>query len=100
MRFLAGFLAGFITAAFGAWKDTLYEGFSVRKFVRSPLLAAMAGVIFALGFPDVSWVFIAAAASTTERLAVETWKSINHQMPGKFKGGQERDRGWLLKRLS
>ena len=99
MRLLVGFAIGLVTAGFGAWKDTLYEGFNSWKFLRSPALAGAAGITFALTFPAVSWVFVAAAASTSERLIVEIWKSVKHEKPGKFLGGQERDRGWLLKRL-
>jgi hypothetical protein len=94
---ILGSVPGFMTATFGAWKDTLYEPFEIEKFFRSPLITMLAYVGFALEFPRAHWILLMGAASTTERLLVEIWKSVHHDMPGKFLMGQERDHGWLLK---
>ncbi len=38
MIYLYGLLVGLFIATTGAWKDTLFEDFSLRKFFRSPLI--------------------------------------------------------------
>lgn len=40
---LVGLLAGLHAAAWGMYKDSLHEGFSVRRFLRSPLLGLAIG---------------------------------------------------------
>ena len=82
-------LAGFGVAFFGAWKDTLWEQFSIRKFLRTPCITVLAGVILMLRFgsPAGFWdgVLYVLSSVTLERLAIDgIFKSVRRRMPSKF----------------
>lgn len=101
--YLYGFFVGLFIAATGAWKDTLFEDFSLRKFFRSPLVteAAYLGLLYfyrreAQSFKFLFLILLASAA--LERVCVEGYKAIVRQPPGKFKS-PTKDRGWLLARV-
>ncbi len=97
--FQLGLLGGLIVACLGSWKDTLFEPFEWKKFIRSPLIGAISGGIVGDQYPDSPGLLIFGTAITLERLTVETWKAIIRKPPGKFVN-PERDTGWLAKRLS
>ncbi len=90
MNLLGGFAVGFLVATAGACKDTLYEGFSWMKYVRSIWLA----VLFSFFFEDVFVIFFC------ERMTTELWKAFfgPKEAPSKMGRGEGRDWGWMMKR--
>ena len=96
-----GATIGLITAALGAYKDTTFEGFSMRTFWRSPIIAAIYGGIGSQLFPkNKSVLLLAGFCSTAERITIETYKATTGRVPGKFEWGVEGDRGWIWKRIT
>lgn len=93
-----GFFVGFFIAITGAWKDTLFEEFELRKFFRSPVLTEIWYLILFLIFFGQNIFLIVLASATLERFTVEGWKALIRKPPGKFKR-PEKDRGWILKRF-
>lgn len=93
-----GGAVGLITACLGAYKDSPHEGFSMKTFWRSPIIATIYGMIGARAFTEnESKVLLAGFSSMAERITTETYKAIVGKKPGKFDWGTDRDRGWLLK---
>jgi hypothetical protein len=92
---IMGLFAGTLIATFGAMKDTRWEGFSSRKFVRSPIIAIVWSIIAFYAF-EVGDLFICLGFSAGfERLTVEVWKGfIRRKKPSKF-NSPERDTRWL-----
>lgn len=78
MMTLIGLLAGFHVASWGAYKDTPFEGFRLRSYLRSIVLAvAMAFVLSRVpGSQHLSPVIVLGLVYTLERLATEWWKAI------------------------
>ena len=104
LTMLAIAFGGFFVAAFGAWKDTLWEKFSLKKFFRTPIITIAMGILLVvlLGSPSdfLEGIGYALSAVTLERLAVDCiYKAIRRKMPSKFLRPQ-RDTGWLRERLS
>tara|TARA_Y100000310_G_scaffold300146_1_gene335579 strand:+ start:549 stop:854 length:306 start_codon:yes stop_codon:yes gene_type:complete len=93
-----GFLLGLIIATTGAWKDTLFEDFSITKFFRSPIVTECWYLFLVFAFPGQPILLILLSSAALERLSVETYKALRRQPPGKFKR-PTKDRGWLLERL-
>jgi len=98
MVFILSIAAGFLVASCGAWKDTLFEPFELRKFFRSPLLVALWALVLFCSYPTRPGVLLVLSACALERLSVEGWKAIIRKPPGKFARPQ-RDTRWLFKRL-
>ena len=95
-----GFILGLLEASFGAWKDTLFEAFSWRKFIRSPIIATLcASILRVLLFPNAHWLLIGTSAVGLERTIVEAWKAMFRKPPSKF-SLTDRDIGWLRKKSS
>jgi len=94
---LMGLFAGGFVATTGMLKDIRYEPFSLRKFVRSPIIALVWAIVGFLAF-EVNDLFIMLGfCAGMERLTVEVWKGfLRRQMPSKFKSS-DRDTTWLLK---
>ena len=101
IEIVASAFFGILIASLGAWKDTLWEPFAPRKFVRSPIITTFWGwVISNISFFSGShWLLMAMSAVTMERLTVETWKALFRKMPGKFKRRKIRDTCWLPERI-
>lgn len=91
---LSGFVVGMITGGIGAFKDSAFEGFSIRTFFRSPVIATFYGGVAVLLTNNP--LLMAGFASTSERISVELWKAIIGKKPSKFKI-ETKDRGWLLR---
>ncbi|MBI2085173.1 MAG: hypothetical protein HYT71_01530 [Candidatus Aenigmarchaeota archaeon] len=102
IEIIASAFFGLLIASLGAWKDTLWEPFILRKFFRSPIITTFWGwVISNISFFQGShWLLMAMAAVTMERLTVETWKALFRKMPGKFKRKKIRDTLWLPERIN
>ena len=97
-------VVGFLVAILGAWKDTLWEQFSLRKFLRTPALTGIAGVslVVIMGSPSGFWegILYVLSAASLERLVVDSlYKGIRRKMPSKFLRYQ-RDTRWLRERIS
>lgn len=78
---LVGLLAGLHAATWGMYKDAPHEGFSVRKYVRSPVLGAVLGVVVqaATGLDPhraVDLVVIFGAIYAVERALAEIYKTF------------------------
>ncbi len=101
IEIVASAFFGLLIASLGAWKDTLWEPFVPRKFIRSPIITAFWGWVISNIplFHGSHWLLMAMAAVTMERLTVETWKALFRKMPGKFKRKKMRDTGWLPERM-
>ncbi len=94
---IAGLVAGVIVAIGGALKDSQFEGFLPRKFVRSPIVAAIAGIVFVHFSADA--FLIALACIGGERVGVELYKTfLRHQVRGIFAGQPARFPIWLERR--
>lgn len=93
---------GLLTALTGAWKDTLWEPFEWKKFLRSPVITAVCGYLLLMvtdAQPTRSYIILFLLSSIgLERLVTEAWKAVLRKMPSKF-NRSERDTGWLRERL-
>lgn len=98
MIYMLGFLLGLVVAACGAWKDTLFEPFSIAKFFRSPVVVELWFLFLLYAYPAYPVPLVLLSSVALERLSVEAYKAVRRQPPGKFKS-PTKDRGWLLKRL-
>lgn len=92
---ILGYIGGLITASMGAYKDTKWEPFELKKFLRSPILGAVGGASGILLYPSVPLELIMIFAMFIERITVETWKGlIRKKKPSKF-DSPHRDTGWM-----
>lgn len=90
---------GLLTALAGAWKDTLWEPFEWKKFLRSPILTAICGyLLLVTADKQPNMLLFLFASVGLERLVTETWKAVLRTVPSKFRR-PERDTGWLRERL-
>lgn len=71
---LVGMGAGLLAAAGGALKDSQFEGFLPLKFVRSPIVGGITGMIF-VHF-STNWFLVALADVGGERVGVELYKTF------------------------
>ncbi len=90
----AGLMVGFFIATTGAMKDVRWEGFSRRKFVRSPIIAVIWAILLSMIFEFNEWIILALCAGMLERLTVEIWKMAIRKKPSKF-NNPERDTRWF-----
>jgi hypothetical protein len=74
---LLGILAGLHAASWGGYKDSPFEGFHLRSFLRSQVVAVLASALLALwqGF-GTGVIASLGAVYALERLATEWWKAI------------------------
>ena len=77
---LVGMLAGAHTSSWGMYKDAPHEGFTLPKYLRSVVVAALvaAAVYLATGFGPDTWAHAAVffgIVYTCERLLTEVWKT-------------------------
>jgi hypothetical protein len=92
-----GAIAGVIVAIGGALKDSQFEGFLPRKFVRSPIVAAIAGFLF-VHFSSDGFLTVLACIGG-ERVGVELYKTfLRRQVRGIFAGQPPRFPVWLERR--
>jgi hypothetical protein len=83
---LGGLLAGILTACGGAIKDSPYEGFRIRTFLRSPIVGLICGYL--THFFTHEFIVIVLCSGYMERIVVEGWKLVRCQKPGKFEFGE------------
>lgn len=91
---LMGFFAGGFIATTGAMKDTQWEGFSWKKYVRSPCIAIFWAIVIFYAFEVNDYFVLSMASAGFERVTVEIWKGFVRNKPSKFKS-EDRDSGWL-----
>ncbi|HUF27047.1 MAG TPA: hypothetical protein VMM18_08730 [Gemmatimonadaceae bacterium] len=81
MAFLLGILAGVHTSSWGMYKDAPHEGFTVPKYLRSVIVAAILAIVLQrlLDFQLATWADAAVffgVVYAAERLTLELWKSF------------------------
>lgn len=79
-----GALAGLHAATWGMFKDALYEGFSVRKYLRSVVTGALAAAAIQLACrfdlaSAAGFVLLFGTTYALERFLLESWKSFLRQ---------------------
>ena len=92
----AGFFGGVFVALGGAAKDSRWEGFSKKKFIRSPIISMFWAFLLPMAFTFNEWIILMLAVVAMERLTVEIWKIGMRKKPSKF-NQPDRDKGWLIK---
>jgi hypothetical protein len=92
-----GLIGGLLIAVGGCLKDAPIEGFSKTKFMRSPLIASIAG-LFLSGYTANPGMLMLSAMGL-ERAATEAYKTfVARKIPGKFKAEKPLNPEWLAKR--
>ena len=94
---LIGAAAGAMVAAGGALKDSQFEGFKAKKFVRSPIVAAI-GSMWLITLSDDP-ALVAVGAIGFERVGVEFYKTfLTRQVRGFHAGKPVTHPEWLERR--
>jgi len=96
--FFYGFLIGMVTASLGAYKDTTFEPFEIRKFFRSPIITGIWFMVLQSHYKTQPVLLLAGSSVCLERMTVETWKALSGVTPGKFTS-PTLDKGWLINKL-
>ena len=91
-----GTVGGLGIALCGAWKDAPIEGFEPSKFLRSPFVGALWGLIFSVLTSDYSLLLFACIGA--ERMTVEFYKTFILKKHGKFSASTPQFPEWLEKR--
>ena len=92
-----GVAGGLLVAIGGALKDSQFEGFIPAKFVRSPIVGAMTGMIL-IHFSS-SWFLVVLAAIGGERVGVELYKTfLKRQVRGMHANKPVLHPVWLARR--
>lgn len=95
---ILGLQMGLGTAIAGGYKDGFFEGFDKTKFMRSPVLGAIGGMLISLSTTNT--LFIILGAVGFERIVVELYKAFLKRgyWPGKFGSGKVHHKEWLKMR--
>ena len=93
---IVGTVGGLGIAICGAWKDAPIEGFETSKFLRSPFVGAVWGLIFSNITSDYSLLIFACIGA--ERMTVEFYKTFILKKHGKFRSSIPQFPEWLEKR--
>jgi len=91
-----GTVGGLGIALCGAWKDAPIEGFEPSKFLRSPFVGALWGLLFSVFTSDYSLLLFACIGG--ERMTVEFYKTFIRRKHAKFSALTPRFPEWLGKR--
>jgi hypothetical protein len=95
--FLVGSAGGLLVAIGGALKDSQFEGFIPAKFIRSPIVGAMTGILF-IHF-STTWFLVVLADIGGERVGVELYKTfLKRQVRGMHANKPVRYPDWLARR--
>lgn len=93
-----GLVSGVLVAVGGALKDSQFEGFLPRKFIRSPIVGLVAGSLFV--HLTASPFLLVLACIGGERAGVECYKTfLRRQVRGIFAGLPPRYPRWLAVRF-
>jgi hypothetical protein len=94
---LAGTGAGLLAAIGGALKDSQFEGFLPLKFIRSPIVGAIMGIVFI--HLSASWFLLALSDVGGERVGVELYKTfLKRQIRGIHSGKPPVHAIWMKRR--
>ena len=94
---IIGLAGGLLVAIGGALKDSQFEGFIPLKFVRSPIVGALAGLI--LVHFSKAWFLVALAVVGGERVGVELYKTfLKRQIRGMHAGKPILHPAWYARR--
>jgi hypothetical protein len=86
-----------LVATGGALKDSQFEGFIPAKFIRSPIVGAMVGMII-IHF-STSWYLVVLASIGGERIGVELYKTfLKRHVRGIHANQPIRHPVWLARR--
>ena len=91
-----GTVGGLGIAICGAWKDASIEGFETSKFLRSPIVGALWGLLFSVFTSDYALLLFACIGG--ERMTVEFYKTFIRKKHAKFSARVPRFPEWLEKR--
>ena len=92
-----GATGGLLVAIGGALKDSQFEGFKPGKFIRSPIIGAMTGLIF--NHLSTTRFLVVLASIGGERVGVEFYKTfLKRHVRGIHVGKPIRYPSWLAKR--
>lgn len=92
-----GLVMGTVVAAGGALKDSQFEGFKPRKFVRSPIMSVLGGFVLLRVSEDP--LLIALGTIGFERVAVEFYKTfLIRQIRGIHAGRPPEHPDWFKRR--
>ena len=91
-----GTVGGLGIAICGAWKDAPIEGFEPSKFMRSPFVGALWGLLFSAVTSDYSLLLFACIGG--ERMTVELYKTFIRRKHAKFSAPAPRFPEWMEKR--
>ncbi|MEK7579005.1 MAG: hypothetical protein AAB460_00515 [Patescibacteria group bacterium] len=96
---VAGLLVGLCVAIGGAMKDAPYEGFQPIKFLRSPVIALLSGLLLVFLFPNTPGLFFLLGVGGLERIVSEFYKKIvRGRIPGKFRESLKENASWRKNR--
>ena len=94
---IAGLSGGLLSATGGAIKDSQFEGFRIKKFIRSPIVGMLGGMIL-VHLTD-NPLLLLLGCTGFERVAVELYKTfLTRQIRGIFCGQEPKYRQWLQSR--
>lgn len=91
-----GTVGGLGVAICGGWKDAPIEGFEPAKFLRSPFVGALWGLVFSMFTTDYSLLLFACIGA--ERMTVEFYKTFILKKHSKFSATTPLFPEWLEKR--
>ncbi len=91
-----GTVGGLGIAICGGWKDAPIEGFEPTKFLRSPFVGALWGLVFSTFTTDYSLLLFACIGA--ERMTVEFYKTFIRKTHAKFSAATPLFPEWLEKR--
>jgi hypothetical protein len=95
---LIGLSIGLAEAIAGAYKDGSIEGFSWRKFVKSPSFGALGGVIASGHTQDPAFLLLAAIGSMRMFLELLFKVLVRDYAPGKFRSMTGAFTDWMTRR--
>jgi hypothetical protein len=94
---IIGFIGGLLSATGGAIKDSQFEGFKLKKFIRSPIVGLVGGLILVRFSHDPLLLLLSAIGF--ERVMVELYKTfIQRRVRGIFEGQKPKYPFWLKNR--
>ncbi len=95
---LLGFFIGIEEALAGAYKDGLMEGFSFRKFLKSPTFGAFGGLVASYQTANIAFLLLGAIATMRMINELLFKMVVPDYTPGKFKSLTGPFQDWMTRR--
>ena len=92
---IMGLFAGGFVATTGMLKDIRWEPFSMKKYLRSPIIALIWAIVSFYAFQANDLFILMGFCAGMERITVEIWKGMLRKKPSKFNNAN-RDTQWLV----